>query len=274
MNDVQSPHEKMNPYGDVESRLQRDNDDQIFFKRLESLIGRSGMSFSDTITQFSAFVRRRELARLLAHYELFQHIRTLPGSIVELGVYRGAGMMTWHHFLELFCPADHNRRVYGFDHFDGYQQARETEPSLAPWIDGVLGTMIGDEDFVQELLAIQNSDNFLHSVERSHLIAGDIHNTLPQFIDDNPGLRLSLVYFDMGTYDATLCALKHLYSKIVTGGLLVFNGYGMKPWEGETQAVDDFFASRGGTPAMEKFTCSTIPHGWFKKSAQAHLEKP
>lgn len=239
--------------------------DAAHFNRLEQLIRKSDFSLEDILTHYTAFIRRRDTTRFLAHYELFKKIMNLPGSIVELGIYRGSGLFMWHHFMETFCPGDRNRRIYGFDHFEGYVQAKKDEKAITPWIENVLGDMVSSEAFINELAEIHNNDTFLPGVDRTHIIAGDVTQTLPSFIENSPGLRISLLYFDIGLYKPTLEGLKQLFPLVVKGGIIAFNGYGMKPWKGETDAVDEFFRSINLEPVIEKFPFSTLPHGYLVK---------
>lgn len=239
------------------------NKDSYHDERIEQLIRQSGLSIKDILYHFSSFVKRRDVTRFLAHYELFKLVEDLPGSIAELGVYRGSGTFMWHHFLETFCAGDRNRRVYGFDHFEGYVNTDETH--IKPWLDNVLGDMVSSEEFINELTNIHNQDTFLPGVNRTHIIAGDVTETLNNFSTDNPGLRLSLLYFDIGLYEPTKAGLEKLYPLVVNGGVVAFNGYGMKPWQGESDAVDEYFASIGYQPRFKKFPFSTLPHAYFVK---------
>jgi len=94
------------------------------WEKLESLIGGAGLSIKDVMSHASAFIRRRELARICSHYELFKLVENLPGSVVELGVFLGGGFFTWTKLLETFCPGDRGRKVYGFEGLNGYERYR------------------------------------------------------------------------------------------------------------------------------------------------------
>lgn len=49
----------------------------------------------DLLESFPIYARRINLARFLARYELFRAVKDLPGCVLECGVYRGAGLLTW-----------------------------------------------------------------------------------------------------------------------------------------------------------------------------------
>lgn len=248
-----------------ETRARYASKDQDRWARLESLIDRAGLSLQDVLQNYAAFIRRRDLPKLLCHYELFKQIEHLPGSIVELGVFRGAGLFTWANLLETFCPGDRTRMVYGFDHFEGYKDLTTEDRDAGDWIDKTIGRMVSDADMIQELIDLHTADNLLPGVERCRVINGEITKTVPDFAANNRGVRLSMLYFDIGPYAPTACALEHLYPLVMPGGLVVFNSYGMPPWQGEADAIETYFASRGGVPPMKKFPFSPVPHAYFVK---------
>jgi len=49
------------------------------------------------LENFTKYIRRQKLTRLLALYEIFQKILPVKGSIIECGVYHGFGLMAWAH---------------------------------------------------------------------------------------------------------------------------------------------------------------------------------
>lgn len=56
----------------------------------------------EILKNFLIYSRRQNLKRFLLHYDLFKETINLPGDILELGVYRGEGLMTWANLLEIF----------------------------------------------------------------------------------------------------------------------------------------------------------------------------
>ncbi|MBG54129.1 MAG: class I SAM-dependent methyltransferase [Alphaproteobacteria bacterium] len=253
------------PKLDTETRAGYDRRDSDHWTKLEDLISRSGLSLKDVLLDYAAFIRRRDLPRLLCRYELFKKIEHLPGSIAELGVFRGSGLFTWGNLLETFCPGDRTRMVYGFDHFQGYKNLTKEDGSAAAWIDNTIGRMVSDGDFLKELIDLHTADNMLPGVERCRIIDGDITDTVSDFAARNMGVRLSMLYFDIGPYEPTVAALEHLYPLVLPGGIVAFNSYGMPPWQGEADAIESYFKPLGGVPRMQKFPFSAVPHAYFVK---------
>ena len=59
------------------------------------------------------------MGRAISHYELYKRIQSLPGDIVECGVFKGVSLMRFISFVQLFEAAN-PRRVIGFDTFGSF----------------------------------------------------------------------------------------------------------------------------------------------------------
>ena len=68
---------------------------------------------------FEMQVHRRHLARFIVRYELFKKILDVKGSIVECGVHYGGGVLAWAKLSSIFEPYALNRKIIGFDTFEG-----------------------------------------------------------------------------------------------------------------------------------------------------------
>jgi len=243
-----------------------DRDEEIW-ERLESTVSDNGHPVRHVLELFPSYVRRMHMTRFLAHYDLFKHVIDLPGNIIEIGVYRGSSLLTWGKLMETFCPTDRSRRVYGFDNFKGLQDFDEKDGKKEERCGKTEGGWCADpvRDEVFELVDIANKDNLIEASKRTILIEGDIEETLPQFLEAMPGLRISLLHMDIDLYKPTKFALEQLYPRVVVGGVVVFDEYGIVPWEGETIAAEEYFKEIGISPKIEKFPYTHLPHGYFIK---------
>lgn len=241
--------------------------DKNVWQRLDDVIKAHGHNFQHVLELWPAYVRRLHLSRFLAHYELFKNIIDLPGCVVELGVYRAPSLMTWTKLMETFCPGDRKRTVYGFDSFEGLQDFDDKDgkedPLRGKHIGGYSPGAVQQE--VEELVAIANQDGFIPASPRCKLVLGNIEETLPKFLEENPGLRISLLHFDVDLYRPTKIGLELLYPLVVKGGVVILDEYGLVPWQGESNAVDEYFDKIGEKPVIKKFEYATQPHGYFIK---------
>ena len=60
-------------------------------------------------------------------------------------------------------------------------------------------------------------------------------------------------------------ALEHLWPLVVQGGVVAFDEYGIPPWEGESRAVDEFFA--GKSVELKRFDWCSNPGAYVVKGA-------
>ena len=241
--------------------------DEAYWSQLEQLITEQEFGIADVLSDFPAYIRRRDLARLIAHYELFRNVIDLPGCIVELGVFKGASLFTWAKLLETFCAGDRTRKVFGFDHFEGFTRLHEKDGAEDARSDKVLSGFRSSAAAIRVLVEMHNADNLMPSIERVRVIEGDLIETLPKFLNEHPGLRISLLHLDVDVYEPTKAALELLYPLVVNGGVVVLDEYGLMPWEGESKAVEEYFAARGCAPQIRKFPFVQNPHGYFFKPA-------
>lgn len=220
------------------------------------------------ITHWPAYTKRILMTRYLAHYELFKMSMELPGSIVELGVSRGVSFFSFHKFLEIFCPTDTSKKVYGFDSFEGLVDLSKEDGSTA--YDRTVDKKDGGwsaqnvEEEIFKLCELANADNIL-ARERSKLIKGRVQDTLLKFLEDTPGLRINLLHFDMDLYEPTYYALNHLWDLIVPGGVVIFDEYGLPPWGGEATAFDQFVKERKIDVQLKKFNWCLTPTAYCIK---------
>ena len=77
----------------------------------------------EKLESFTNYVSRQSLTKFLARSEVFQKQLNVNGSIVEVGVHRGASYMTWAHLSSIFEPVNYLRKVIGFDRRDGQGRA-------------------------------------------------------------------------------------------------------------------------------------------------------
>ena len=219
----------------------------------------------DLIANLGVFGRRMHFMKAFAHYEVFKQIEDLPGDIVECGVYKGASLLSFARFLETFCPGDRTRKVLGFDHFKGLADRSEKDG-----LDARVGNTsegwnpASFRDTLFALVDAFNADAFVTSRARVELVDGDVRETAPRYVAENPGLRVSLLHLDMDLYEPTLAALKAFWPRMLTGAVVLLDEYAIREWPGESEALEAFFD--GKPPRIEKFGWASAPGGWFVKA--------
>ncbi len=203
-----------------------------------------GLDPLEAVKHFPVLARRQWLKRFLAHADFFRRTLEVPGDIAELGVFRGLGLMTWANLLECFCVGDRTKVVYGFDNWNGFTRLSPEDGGENAAIHKTPGGFCPADSWeeINSALRIFDADRFIPWKPRVQLVRGDIEQTVPTFVAENPGVRFSLIHFDCDLYRPTKIALECLWPKVSRGGIVLFDEYAISDWPGETRAVDEIFA--------------------------------
>jgi len=193
------------------------------------------------------------LPKMLAHYELYKSIVNLPGHILECGVFKGASLIRFCTYREIL-ESPYSRKVIGFDAFGKFPvQENATDQAFVERFEGSAGEGISTDE-LKEVFLRKGFRNY-------ELIQGDVANTIPDYIAKHPELKIALLHIDVDVYRPSVVILEHLFERVVSGGLVVFDDYATVA--GETRAVDEFFSEK--CACIEKLPISHIPSFIRKK---------
>jgi len=234
--------------------------------RIEAHCQKFGIDSLNAVILFPVLIRRQLLKRFLAHVEFFKMTLEVPGDIAELGVFRGLGLMTWANLLEAYCIGDRTKTVYGFDNWKGFGEISPEDGQKNIEVQKMVGGFSPEHyyDELKEAIAIFDADRFIPWKARVKLIVGDIEETVPTFVNENPGVRFSLIHFDCDLYKPTKIALEKLWPLLSRGGPMLFDEYSIPEWPGETKAVDKFFADKPGIE-IKTLPWTNAPAGYVVK---------
>ena len=198
-------------------------------------------------------LRQQFTARQLAIYELYKLSMDVPGSIIELGVRNGANFFYLARLIEIFHAAQRfdglsSRHLYGCDTFTGFPGVHPNDESRSSWHEMRAGGVGSNREAFFSDFEAYLADSPI--AKRVHILEGDVCKTLPGLLESAPGLRFAFVYFDLDLYQPTLECLRLLWDKVPQRGVIVFDEYGFPEFPGESQAVDEFFGSRGAELKM------------------------
>ena len=204
------------------------------------------MPSDDVYKLFNSFMFSNDiklLGKMLHRFNFFNRVKDLPGDIVEIGVYKGSGIATFSKFIEIFCPHS-NKKVLGFDIFDNPSKSEILDK------DGAFDTTtmnIVYSKVPEEELSLQSVEERLNGMQihkKHQLIKGDVEESLPRYLKENPGFRISLLYIDVDLDRPTYSSLKYLWDRILPGGIIVFDEYEYHKFS-ESNGVERFLKERG-----------------------------
>ena len=164
------------------------------------------------------YLERIELSYLFNMFNLYNEVSNVPGHIVELGVGAGRNSIVFGNLLKS-TGQDGSARYFGFDTFGSYtERDLKIEKSLDPskWENNSL-------KFVQDRI----DRHGLSDVAK--LIAGDIRETVPNFISKNAikkssgALFCRLIYIDCSAEEPATVSLEHLWDHLSPGGMIAID---------------------------------------------------
>ncbi len=170
------------------------------------------------------------ISNLINHYEIYKKVTSLPGDVVECGVFKGISLTRFLTFREILENKD-SRKIYGLDVFGKFPKPKNQgdKSFLKRW-----EKKAGDGIDIKELNKILLDKKF----SNFELIKGDVKKTIPNLIKQKPHLKISLLHLDMDIYEPTSFVLNKLFSYVVKGGIILIDDY--KTVFGATKATDEF----------------------------------
>lgn len=154
------------------------------------------------------------------------HCASLDGSFAEFGVYRGG--CTFMVLSE--CRPLPNRSIFLFDTFAGIPSSRLTDTEASAGFGGRLADVSMTE--VRDRLAEWS--------DQVRFVAGDVFETLPK-TETGP---LAFAHLDMNAAAPSKLALEYVWSRLVPGGILVFDDYGWAQYADQKKLIDNFFEDK------------------------------
>ena len=207
-------------------------------KQIERVFSKCPDSIEIKLQNFTKYIRRQNLTRLLALYELFKRVLPVKGSVVECGVHRGFGLMAWANMSAVLEPVNLTRRIYGFDTFEGFPSVTDKDRTRLAEV-GEGGLYADSYEELTELLSIYDANRFLGHINKVKLIKGNAVETIPAFLEEHPHLVVSLLFLDFDLYEPTKVAIENFFPRIPKGGIIAFDELDNPLWPGETQALLD-----------------------------------
>jgi hypothetical protein len=209
----------------------------------------------DSFNHFIFSKDRDVFNKLYARIDFYERTSHLVGDIVECGVFKGSGLMTWLKILAL-NESNTIKKVIGFDYFDPKFVESISDDIDKKSMAEVFSRckVLKDELSVDSILEkIKNASIDTSKVE---LISGDVGRTSVSYTAERPGFRISILYMDLDLYNPTYDALKNFWSRVVPGGIVVFDEHGYHAWS-ESSAVEQFVREQGLTLYRTKMKAPT-----------------
>jgi hypothetical protein len=203
----------------------------------------SNQTIYDSFNNFIFSKDRNVFNKLASRIWFYEQTKHILGDIVECGVFKGSGLLTWLKILNMY-ESNSIKKVVGFDFFnpkfvddmpDGID--KETMKQVFDRDENLMMNDVSLEGITYKIVNAGFDDS------KFQLVAGDITKSSYEYLKDRPGFRISILYLDLDLDEPTYEALTALWDRVLPGGMIVFDEYGYHNWS-ESNAVDRFLAEK------------------------------
>ena len=215
----------------------RSQNERSYVDELGNFLESSQLSEVEKIMNFSLYTPRQNIASFLAKYELFKKILNVQGSIIECGVAYGSGLMAFANFSSIFEPVNYNRKIIGFDTFSGFPSLSSKDKAGQDPHAEIGGMKVESFEELQRSIALYNQNRFIGHINKIELVKGDVLETIPEYIKNNPHLVVSMLYLDLDLYEPTKKSIELFLPRMPKGAIIGFDELNHPDWPGETIAV-------------------------------------
>ncbi|HEX8461520.1 MAG TPA: TylF/MycF/NovP-related O-methyltransferase [Segetibacter sp.] len=185
--------------------------------------------------------------KLFAHYELYKKVSQLEGTVVKCGIAAEEGFTKFAMFRNLISTHS-TQKVIAFEKINKSLYL-ENSPSNSGTLKFKTKKPAVDTQKIQDKLLKKG----LAEVD---FIPGPPGDAIPDYLIENPELKISFLILDLDDYDATINVLEFFYPRLVVGGILIFDNYYKK--EEDYKAITDYFSPN--KIAINSFSVNKGPH--------------
>lgn len=171
---------------------------------------------------------KSETGNVIAHYELYKSVNHLDGCIVNCGIASEDAFTSFAILRSMMAPKKliafekHTKNLY----FDN---------TIMPY-----GSLCYETKPVDTNTSLIQLRLLQSNLATNHEFIPDyIADAIPQYLIENPELKIAFLTINLDDYDATLTALQFFFPRLVQDGKLVFENFYKQ--EEDYHAICDYF---------------------------------
>jgi hypothetical protein len=215
--------------------------------RLAHLLASTPIPPEELVDNLALYLRRQPLTDLLSLDALYRMILDVPGVIMEFGVHRGRHLAAFTALRGVYEPYNPHRRIVGFDTFTGFPDVADIDTTSPSAVAGRFTLADGYPRHLRDVLDAHEQGEHLCHIQRTLLVQGDVRDTVPDYLADNPHTVIALVYFDLDLYEPTRDTINAIRPYLTKSSVLAFDELAHAKWPGETAALRDTLGTDHGS---------------------------
>jgi hypothetical protein len=199
---------------------------------------------NEVIANAGIFEKRQELTKQLFFNHIYaNHIVKVHGVLMEFGVRWGQNMVTLNNLRGIYEPYNHNRKLIGFDTFEGFPDISKEDGNHASVVKGALSVSENYESYLDRLLGFHEAECPLAHIKKNFLVKGDSTKTLAEYLSANPQTIIAFAWFDFDIYEPTKVCLELIKPFLTKGSVIGFDELNDPGFPGETVALREVFGT-------------------------------
>ena len=185
------------------------------------------------------FIKRQDISRILMLNELYKKIINLHGIVCEFGVHWGNSLALFESFRGIYEPYNYNRKIVGFDTFEGFSNVHEKDGDSKIIKKGSYATIKEYEKYLEKVLDYHESESPMSHKKKFEIIKGDAALTVKKYLKENPETIIAFAYFDFDIYAPTKACLEAILPHLTKGAIIGFDELNFHDFPGETIAFNE-----------------------------------
>lgn len=194
---------------------------------------------NEVLSNLSLFINRQNLSQMLFINELYEHIIGVHGVIMEFGVRWGRNLALYESLRGIYEPFNHNRKIIGFDTFEGFPSVDKKDGDADIITVGAYGVTNNYQEYLAGILDYHEQESPISHIKKYELVKGDAVNSIQRYLASRPETIISLAYFDFDIYEPTMACLTAIKSHLTKGSVIGFDELNSRDYPGETVALKE-----------------------------------
>jgi len=214
-------------------------------EKLYELFRGRPMPDDQLLVNLGMYMRSSALTKILYINELYQHILSIPGVIMEFGIWWGQNIILYENLRAIYEPFNYDRRVVGFDTFEGYKGISGKDCRSETIKTGGYAVNAEYSQYLTQLIDYHEQENVLYHGSKHKLVQGDAGKTVRAFLEKEPHTVIALAYFDLALYEPTKKCLEAIRPHLISGSVIALDELNSPEYPGETLALKEVWGLAG-----------------------------
>lgn len=186
--------------------------------------------------------------KIIVYFDLYKMVSHIKGSIVKCGIASEESFTKFAMFRKSIAR-EVTQKVVAFEKFTRSMYYDNCDHENGALIYKFKKPVI-NINYLQETLKKKGI------AEKIDFVPGNPVDSIPEYLIENPELKISYLNINFDDYDTSLTALEFFYPRLVDGGILILDNYYKK--DDDYKAVSDYF--KYFNVIINNFSVSKGPH--------------